>query len=145
MWYQVTLDADDDGFVVEAPAFPEVTSFGASQPEACVNVLNAIEEAIAARIAEGDSIPKPLAKYPKGGGRYWVQVPAMVYLKSALYMIAKGKKVTRAELARRLKWHREQVDRLFRLDHNSQIDQLEAAFKALGVPLRFNMPFARAA
>ena len=40
--------------------------------------------------------------------------------------------VTRAELSRRLKWNRESVDRLFRLDHASRLDQLEAAFRALG-------------
>jgi antitoxin HicB len=39
--------------------------------------------------------------------------------------------ITRAELARRLGWHREQVDRLFRLEHASRLDRLEAAFKAL--------------
>lgn len=38
---------------------------------------------------------------------------------------------TRAELARRLGWHREQVDRLFRLDHASRLDRLKATFKAL--------------
>ena len=31
-----------------------------------------------------------------------------------------------------LGWNRESVDRLFRLDHASRLDQLEAAFKALG-------------
>ncbi|HEY0439110.1 MAG TPA: hypothetical protein VGD36_03480 [Xanthobacteraceae bacterium] len=40
--------------------------------------------------------------------------------------------ITKAELARRLKWNRESVDRLFRLDHASRLDQIEAAFKALG-------------
>ncbi|MCO5159887.1 MAG: hypothetical protein M9939_02020 [Mesorhizobium sp.] len=48
--------------------------------------------------------------------------------------------MTRAELARRLGWHREQVDRLFRLDHKSRLDQLESAFKALGETIRFSMP-----
>jgi antitoxin HicB len=33
---------------------------------------------------------------------------------------------------RRLGWNRESVDHLFRLDHASRLDQLEAAFKALG-------------
>jgi antitoxin HicB len=33
---------------------------------------------------------------------------------------------------RRLSWNRESVDRLFRLDHASRLDQIEAAFKALG-------------
>jgi antitoxin HicB len=69
----------------------------------------------------------------------------MVYLKSALYMICRQKGVSRAELARRLHWHREQVDRLFRLDHKSQLDQLEAAFNAIEVPLRFDIPFPKAA
>jgi antitoxin HicB len=39
--------------------------------------------------------------------------------------------MNRAELARRLDWHRESVDRLFRLDHASRVDQIEAAFKVL--------------
>jgi antitoxin HicB len=146
MWYQVVIDAEDNGtFMVTAPAFPEVTSFGGSQPEACANGRNAIEEAIAARIADNEDIPHPLDKRLKGRGRLSVEVPAMVYLKSALYMISRGKGVTRAELARRLGWHREQVDRLFRLDHKSQLDQIEAAFKAIGVPLCFDLPFPRAA
>ena len=46
---------------------------------------------------------------------------------SALYMICSRRGVSRAELARRLEWHREQVDRLFRLDHKSRLDQMEAA------------------
>jgi antitoxin HicB len=146
MWYQIVIDADDNGtFMVTAPAFPEVTTFGRSQPEACQNGRSAIEEAIAARIADGDDIPHPIVKRPRRGGRLWVGVPALVYLKSALYMLSRQKRVTKAELARRLKWHREQVDRLFRLDHNSQLDQLEAAFEAIGVPLRFDVPFPRAA
>ena len=29
-------------YMVTAPAFPEVTTFGRSQPEACANGLNAI-------------------------------------------------------------------------------------------------------
>ena len=39
--------------------------------------------------------------------------------------------MNRAELARRLDWHRESVDRLFRLDHASRVDRIEAAFKVL--------------
>ncbi|PSJ19663.1 HicB family protein, partial [Halomonas sp. ND22Bw] len=33
---------------------------------------------------------------------------------------------------RRLNWKRESVDRLFRLDHRSRLDQIEAAFNAIG-------------
>ena len=65
----------------------------------------------------------------------------MVYLKSALYMIMREEGLTRADLMRRLGWQRERVDRLFRLDHNSKLDVLQEAFKALGVPLRIDVPF----
>jgi antitoxin HicB len=144
MWYEVVLDADDNGtWVVTAPQFPEVTTFGESQEEACVHGRAAIEEAIAARISDSEDIPHPLRK-TKARGRF-VEVPVLVYLKAALYMLCRQKGVTKAELARRLDWHREQADRLFRLDHKSQLDQLEAAFKAIGVPLCFDIPFPRAA
>lgn len=144
MWYELVLDVDDnETFVVTAPEFPEVTTFGESQPEACVNGLHAIEEAIAARIARGEDIPRPMRE-TTGKGRF-VQVPALTFLKSALYMICKIDGVTRAELARRLKCHREQVDRLFRLDHKSKLDQMEAAFDAVGIESIFNIPFSAAA
>jgi antitoxin HicB len=144
MWYQIVLDADDnDTFVVTVPAFPEITTFGESQPDACLHGIAAIEEAIAARMADGEDIPAPLVETTGKG--HFVEVPALAFLKSALYAISRAQNVNRAELARRLDWHREQVDRLFRLDHNSRLDQLEAAFKALGTPLRFSLPFPVAA
>mgnify|MGYP001497239528 CR=1 FL=1 len=43
--------------------------------------------------------------------------------------------VHKAELARRLHWHKPQVDRLFDFRHASRMDQLESAFLALGVRL----------
>jgi antitoxin HicB len=41
-------------------------------------------------------------------------------------------RVGKAELARRLNRHLPQVDRLLDLRHASRLDQLEAAFRALG-------------
>ena len=144
MWYEVVLEPDDNGtFMVTAPEFPEVTSFGVSQPEACQNGRNAIEEAIAGRIAAGEDVPSPM-KDTTGKG-WFVEVPALVFLKLALYVTCRDEGVTRAELARRLGWHREQVDRLFRLEHNSKLDQLEAAFTALGVRLSFDISMPDAA
>jgi antitoxin HicB len=61
-----------------------------------------------------------------------VALPLMAALKVALYRSLREAGLTRAELMRRLGWNRESVDRLFRLDHASRLDQLEAAFKALG-------------
>jgi antitoxin HicB len=143
MWYELVFQPDGDTWLVTSPDFDELVTFGATQEEACRNGLNAIEEAIAARMADGEDIPYPL-KDTKGKGRF-IEVPAMVYLKSALYMIMRGEGLTRADLVRRLGWHREQVERLFRLDHQSKLDALEAAFKAVGTPLRFDVDFPQAA
>ena len=141
-WYELAIQPDGDSWLVTSPQFEEVVSFGSTQEEACRNGLNAIEEAIASRISDGEDIPLPLMDTP-GRGRF-VEVPGMVYLKSALYMIMREKGWTRADLMRALNCKREHVDRLFRLDHNSRLDSLEDAFKALGVPLRFDMPFPQA-
>lgn len=142
-WYALSLTPDGDTWLVTSPDFEELTTFGDTQEEACRNGRNAIEEAIAARIAKGEEIPAP-AMDPAGMKRA-VEVPAMVFLKSALYMCLRDKGWTRADLMRALNVGREHVDRLFRLDHNSRLDSIEDAFKALGVPLRFDMPFPQAA
>ena len=72
-----------------------------------------------------------------------VALPALSALKLKLYWALRASKITRAELARRLSWNRESVDRLFRLGHASRLDQLEAAFGALG--RRIDVSIARAA
>lgn len=147
-FYELTFAMDEleDGshnWLVTAPAFPEITSFGDTQEEACRAGQRAIEEAIAARIADSEDIPPPVSETP-GKGRF-VEVSALVFLKCALYMLCRLEGITRAELARRLGWQRNQVDRLFILDHKSQLDQMEAALRAIGHPLRFDMEFPAAA
>jgi hypothetical protein len=53
----------------------------------------------------------------------------------ALYTAMRTAKITKAERARRLNCHLPQVDRLLDLRHASRLDQLEAAFRALGKQL----------
>ena len=77
----------------------------------------------------------PTPRDENEGEKYCVQLPALSFLKTALYSICRERGISRAELSRRLGWHREQVDRLFRLDHNSRLGQLEEAFKAIDVSL----------
>jgi len=144
MLYELVLTPDDNGtLLVTAPAFPEVTSFGADKADAILNGRSAVEEAIAARIEGGSDIPPPLATV--ADAVVTVELPAIVLLKAGLYMHLRAKGWTRADLMRALGVQREHVDRLFRLDHNSRLDSLEAAFKALDQPLRFNMVFPQAA
>jgi hypothetical protein len=94
---------------------------------------------LAARIADGTEIyrgwpeiPQPLA--PPAEHRYFriVELPLMTSLKTSLYCSLRKDGITWAELSRRLKWNWESVDRLFRLDHASRLNQLGAAFRAPG-------------
>ncbi len=146
-FYELKFDMDtaEDGstsWLVTVPAFPEITTFGDDKSQAFNQGGRAIEEAISARIANGDDIPHPLDKDEMQWG---VELPLMSYFKCALYMLCRANDISRAELQRRLGWHREQVDRLFRIDHKSQLDQIEAAFKAIDVPISVDIPLPEAA
>jgi antitoxin HicB len=131
--YVIKLMPDDnDTFLVTCPALLEVTTFGRTDDEIHSAAITAIEEAIAARISYGEELPAPVeaAGKPSGRNTRFVKLPALTVLKTQLAIVLRESGITRAELARRLCWHREQVDRLFRLDHASRLDRLEAAFKA---------------
>ena len=139
--YRLTLTPDDNGtFMITSPDFPELTTFAESRAQAALHATGAVEEAIAARISERREIPAPLTRAEivnSGGG--FVALPVLIALKVSLYSALQGSTMTRADLARALGWHREQVDRLFRLDHASQISQLEAAFAKLGQDLEIEI------
>jgi antitoxin HicB len=77
-------------------------------------------------------IPKPSAIKARGKS---VKLPALSEAKLALYQTMRASRVSKAELARRLNCHLPQVDRLLDLMHGSRLDQLEAAFRALGKQL----------
>ena len=128
--YRLELTPDDnDTFLVTCPALPEATSFGVSREEAIANGGLAVEEAIAARMVAWQDVP--LGEVAAGCAEV-AELPLLAALKLLLHRQCRSSRVTRAELARRLGWHREQVDRLFRLEHASRVDQIEAAFRALG-------------
>jgi antitoxin HicB len=136
MWYAIETEQDDNGaLLVTVPAFPEITTFAESLAEAPARAADAIEEAIAARMHDGVDVPSPLRK-PQGVS---AELGSLTSLKLMLYTLCRHEGITRAELSRRLNWKREQVDRLFRLEHNSRLDQLEAAFRAILHPLRFSV------
>src|SRR5690348_8036413 len=136
MIYLLHTEPDDNGTnLITCPAFPEMTTFADQADDLRIfsNGLSAIEEAIAARISDGQDIPKPAtqAQIARHKGP-WVKLPLMTELKVQLYIALKNSDVrTRAELARRMNKPREQIDRLFRLDHASRADQIESAFRAL--------------
>ncbi|BBU58504.1 hypothetical protein KU6B_47690 [Mameliella alba] len=124
--YPIHIEPDGDGFLVTCPDLPEVTSDGDTHEEAIVNGADAIEEALAGRLADFEDIPRPSA------GDLTVHASSLIGLKVMLYWELSGLGMTRADLMRALGWKRTQVDRLFDPLHMTRVDQFDAAFEALG-------------
>lgn len=126
--YGIRLTPDDNGtLLVTCPQLPIVATFGESEEDARRHAVDAIETALASMIDDGEAIPRPDTREEIA-----VRLPMMTTLKVNLYWALAASGLTRAELARRLDWNRESVDRLFRLDHRSRLEQIEAAFRVLG-------------
>ena len=124
--YPVVLEEDDGALLATSPDFPELTTFGMDRDEALARAVDALEEAIAARIQDGRDIPSP------SRGREMAVLPTLTAVKVMLYQGMREQGIGKAELARRLGWHLPQVDRVLDLQHNSRMDQLDAAIGAIG-------------
>jgi antitoxin HicB len=137
--YTLDLTPDDnDTYLVTCRELPEVTTFSESLDDATRRGVSAIEEALAARIADGRPSADDAA--PEVGTIHVsAPLPALTELKVSLYEALRDKGITRAELCRRLDWKRESVDRLFRLDHASRLEQIEAAAGALGCVMHISL------
>jgi antitoxin HicB len=130
--YPVLLEPDENGtLLVTCPDLPELTTWGQDEGDSLQRAADAIEEALAARIAHRDDIPEPSA----ARGRTVPSMPPLTVAKVALYRAALASGVTKAELGRRLGWHGPQIDRLFDLRHRSKIEQIDQALRILGKQL----------
>jgi antitoxin HicB len=128
--YPVKLTPDDNGTIlVTAPDLPEVSTFGADKADALVRAADAIATALKGRIRAREAIPA--ASAPRRGQQR-VRLPAIVATKLELYRAMIETRTRKADLARKLGVHAPQIDRLLDLDHKSQLDQIEAAAKAIG-------------
>lgn len=133
--YRIVLTPDDnDTFLVTCPDLPEVTTFGEDEGDALLRARDAIEEALAARIAHRQDIPAPT-----GAEGIPVDLPLLTAMKIELYLTAKRAGVRKSDLAKRLNAHGPQVDRLFDLRHASKVEQIEGAFHALGKRIEFQV------
>ena len=64
--YEVILTPDDNGsLLVTCPDLPEVTTFGEDEDDAIHRAADAIEEALAARIARREDIPRRQYRHPQ--------------------------------------------------------------------------------
>jgi antitoxin HicB len=135
--YPVMLTPDDNGtLMVTAADFPEVTTFGQDEEDALARAADAIATAIQGRI--GDRQPVPFPSIP-GKRQRVATLSALTWAKLELYRAMLETRTRKSDLARRLGIHPPQVDRLLDLDHDSRLDQIEKAARAMGRELHVEM------
>ena len=93
------------------------------------NAADALSEALMARIADGEPIPSPSTT---GRGQYLIAPEATVAAKAALHRIVREKKITAAELARRLDIDHKEARRMLDPKHQTKLPRLAAALRATG-------------
>jgi antitoxin HicB len=134
--YRVKLEDDEGTTLVTSPDFPEVITFGETREEALVYAVGAFREAIAGRIHYKQLIPIPSrikAKEP------FITLPVQTEMKIRLYQSLNESGIKKSELARKMKLHRQEIDRLFDFKQATSLGKLEAAFTALGKTLTMDV------
>ena len=124
--YPIHLEPDDNTLLTTSPDFPELTTFGHDRDEALARAVDALEEAIAARMYDGKDIPPP------SQGVDYAVLPTLIAAKAMLYQGMRQQGIGKAELARRLSWRLPQVDRTMDINHRSRLDDMDAALRVVG-------------
>jgi antitoxin HicB len=127
--YPLVIEPDDnETLLVTCPDLPEVTTFGEDEEDALRRAGDAIEEALAGRMARRENIPSPSPLR----GRKAASLPLLTVAKVGLYQAMRAAGIGKAELGRRLGWHGPQIDRLLDLNHHSKIEHIDQALRAVG-------------
>jgi antitoxin HicB len=132
--YPATIKRDGDSFTLIFPDVPGAHTNGDSREDALAHAPDALHAAISMLMEKNLDIPAPSAVRRKGV--VLVGLPSVISdAKTGLYLALRASGLRKAELARRMGIHKQQVDRLLDIDHASRIEQLEAAFAALQMRL----------
>lgn len=126
---RLTADKREGGYLVSCRDLPEAITQGESVEEALLEAADCLEEAIAARIDDRNTIPIPSA--PKRGERM-VSVPPSMALKAAVYLAVREAGVSNSELARRLRLNEKEARRILDPHHPTKLPRIEAALAVLG-------------
>ncbi len=121
-----------DEIVVSFRDLPECLTSGSDEAEALSEAADALEEAIAGRIDDRESIPDPS---PRRAGEHLVAVPAETAAKAALSLALRNSGVTHAALADRLGVGEESVRRLLDPRRRVSVNRIHSALRALDYDL----------
>src|SRR5439155_15146022 len=110
---------------------------GDTEQEARAMVADALSTMIQEHIRKGEDIPHP--SKPRGRRLRTIRLPALQSAKAEIYRAFKASGIRKAELARRIGIPKTNIDRLFDFSYQSRLEQIEAAFQALGKSLAIDI------
>jgi antitoxin HicB len=126
--YPFTVEPDDNGtLLVSFVDIPEAHTFTDNEDQITARATDCALTALEGYMKDRRPVPAPSREHT---GRA-VVLPPLAVAKIALYEAMRNAGVRKAELARRLRWHLPQVDRLLSLRHGSHLEHLEAALAVL--------------
>ena len=130
--YPARLQPDSTGeLIVSFRDLPECLTSGANETEALIEAADALEEAIAGRIDDGEPIPASARR----AGEHRVAVPPDMAAKAALALAFRESGLTRLALAERLGVHEKVVRRMLDPRHGTAASRIHKALRALGCEL----------
>jgi antitoxin HicB len=128
--YPVILTNLENGDLMATfPDVPEAITYGRDLPHALAMAEDALLTAFEFYFDDRRPVPKPSKPEPD---QQVITLSPLAVAKLAIYHAMLEAKISQVELAGRLGCDPRQVRRLLDLRHNSRLDQLEKALKALG-------------
>jgi antitoxin HicB len=123
-------DQQAGGYVVTFPDF----GYGVTQGETDREAMEMAQDLLLLTIGDfiRESKPLPAPKRHRGAKFRPVSLPALQAAKVELYAAFCQSGLRKAEFARRIGIPKTHIERLFSLRHQSRLNQIEAAFAALG-------------
>lgn len=128
--YPARFRPDSSGtIIVSFRDLPECLTSGADETEALREARDALEEAIAGRIDDGEPIPAPS---PRRTGEYLIAVPPDMAAKAAFVLAFRDSGLSRVAFGQRFGVDEKVVRRMLDPRHHTTANRLHKALHALG-------------
>ncbi|MCX6595243.1 MAG: type II toxin-antitoxin system HicB family antitoxin [Acidobacteria bacterium] len=133
--YQALFEPDliDGGFVISFPGLGGYSQ-GDTEEEGRAMALDLLRTLLHDRMKRGEEVLP--GKVIRGSRYRLIALPVLEAAKVELYCALRASGLRKVDLARRMGIAKGNVDRLFDLRHASRMEQIEAAYSALGLQLR---------
>jgi antitoxin HicB len=128
--YPASLEHLDGEVIVRFPEFPEVLTGAATETEALTEAEDALEEAVLARLANGEEVPFPPSAMPAGS--VGVMLAPLTAARALVDQMRRANRLTKVELAARMGRDEKVVRRVLDGRKGVSMDTVLDALSALG-------------